>query len=167
MRFATARRAVVATFTAAVAAAGILGVAATPANAATQCYPNSKSYDLPGKPDVTVTVQMCVQSSGSSRRAYAKIDWDGNLGYIGGKRFNSFVVSVRLEKNDSIKTVTSCDYTSNINANYSSSDHFCTGPWLASSSTGGWSGDGKVLADIADDGNGTYTWDLHGSALIS
>lgn len=166
MRFAAARRTVAATF-AAVVAAGIVGVAATPASAASGCYPNSKSYDLPGKPDVTVTVQMCVQSSGNSRRTYAKIGWDGNLGYIGGKRFNSYVLSIRLEKNDAIKTVTSCDFTSNINNNYSSEDHFCYGPWLSSSSSGGWTGDGKALADVADDGNGTYTWDLHGSPVIS
>jgi hypothetical protein len=160
------RRVAVGLCAAALATAGTMGISAGPASAATACYPNTKTIALPGKPDVKVTVDTCVQSDGDYYRPYVKIRWDGTSGFIGGTRFNSFAVSYRLERYDSTKTVFSCDKTSAINGHESGSTACYGYRWHHSTDSGGWTADGKVLYDVANDGNSTYTWQLHGSPAI-
>ena len=129
------------------------------------CYSNTTDFALPNKPDISVTIKTCVESTGYNRRAYLQGSWSGSLGFIGGKRFDSFVVYNRLERYDTSIAINDCDLTGLMNNEYSGT-FSCVGPWHYSTSLNGWSGDGKAVYNIDADGLGNKTWDLHGSPLI-
>jgi len=62
-----------------------------------ECRTNVKSFNLPNKPDVKVNITLCVVRSGGLVQARADLSWTGNLGFIGGTRFNDFSLKLNLE----------------------------------------------------------------------
>jgi hypothetical protein len=141
-----------------------LGV--TTASAATACRTNTKSVSLPGKPDVTFKVQLCVSGSGSYRHAQATFSWRGHYGLIEGKRFNLVWLSVSLEQHDNERGSTSSYYTASVDAQYSGTVSLGVTK-TGRLSSGGWSADGTLQYDVTDDGNPTHNWELYGSPEIS
>lgn len=161
------------------------GVAvASPAQAATttRCHTSTKSFNLPSKPDVTVSLNICARSwtQGGFHHYRAwlnKASWNGSLWFIGGTRFHAFNVNMRLEHGT--KRIPSCNssgvctlnsLTSVINDNesgsrsYSSTGHGSVG--RNSKSATSWVADATVDFDIAGDGTGWRSWDLHGTAAV-
>ena len=145
---------------------GAATVGVAPANAAEQCNTNSRSLDLPGKPDITLNITLCVSGSGSYRQAMAYFSWSGHYGYIGGTRLNSMWLQIRLERYDVVQASDSSYYTSSVDAQYSGSVSIGAQK-TGSLAAGGWSADATVGYDITDDGLGSTTWQLTGSPLIS
>jgi hypothetical protein len=148
------------------ALAGAATVGVAPASAAEQCNTNTRSLNLPGKPDVTLNITLCVSGSGSYRQAMAYFSWSGHYGYIGGTRLNSMWLQIRLERYDGVQAAASSYYTAAVDAQYSGSVSIGAlkkGSLL----TGGWTADGTVRYDITDDGLGSTTWQLTGSPFIS
>jgi hypothetical protein len=152
-----------------VAAGVVLGTtaAAPAANAAdveycsgnyTQEAFQARKIALPGKPDITVYVDLCLYNHVGSYQAISNVSWDG--GFIIGKRFNSFAATVWVQKND-VNKCTGTGYPS-IN-NYDSGSLTFTCAWR-SANTSGVSADGKIVYDVANDGKGAYTWQLTGTS---
>ncbi|WP_112246591.1 hypothetical protein [Kribbella monticola] len=146
--------------------AGTAELGVTTASAATACRTNTKSVSLPGKPDVTFKVQLCVSGSGTLRHAQATFSWSGNYGYIGGTRFNVVYLTVLLEQHDGGRGATGSYYTANVDDQYSGTVSLGVSK-TGSLSSGGWSADGDLQYDVTDDGNPTHTWELYGSPEIS
>lgn len=132
-----------------------------------ECYENSKTFDLPHKPDVTVRINLCVERDGGTVRAKAHSTWAGTAQFIGGTRFNDFDLEVRLERYDVIKASRVVDLKSRINSYNVASANNTPVFSLQDRPAGGWSTDGVVTFDIADDGLGDQYWNLHGSPVIS
>ncbi|MFI5894628.1 hypothetical protein ACIA5D_31460 [Actinoplanes sp. NPDC051513] len=124
----------------------------------TQEYYQAKKIALPGKPDITVYVDLCLYNHVGSYQAISNVSWDG--GFIVGKRFNSFTATVWVQKND-VNKCTGTGYPS-INS-YDSGSLAFTCAWQ-SANTSGVSADGKIVYDIANDGKGAYTWQLTGTS---
>jgi len=124
----------------------------------TQEYYQAKKIVLPGKPDITVYVDLCLYNHVGSYQAISNVSWDG--GFIVGKRFNSFRATVWVQKND----VNKCTGTGDPSINsYDSGSLTFTCAWQ-SANTSGVSADGKIVYDIANDGKGAYTWQLTGTS---
>lgn len=118
----------------------------------------AKKIALPGKPDITVYVDLCLYNHVGSYQAISNVSWDG--GFIVGTRFNSFTATVWVQKND-VNKCTGTGYPS-INS-YDSGSLAFTCAWQ-SANTSGVSADGKIVYDIANDGKGAYTWQLTGTS---
>jgi len=175
-------RTVAATAVAASAMAGTMTLAG-PAEAAgnsTKCHSSSRTFALPGKPDVKLNLSICAKSwaHGGHRHYRAwlgKASWSGSSFWIGGKRFSDVSVHMRLEHGK--KAVDNCDngictvktISQAINDNndgsrsYSSSGYGSLG---MISKTRGWTAAASVDVDIANDGRGPRTWELHGTAAV-
>lgn len=138
----------------------------TPAQAAMthQCHSNEKSISLPGKPDASITIDLCVWRDGGSYQATADVSW-GSWAGMPGNAFDNFDVQVRLERYDKSKRTYTGDLTYYINATWSDTFRLSTG-WVKGSPKG-WSADGTVFYDVNNDGRGGKKWDLHGSPQIS
>ncbi|MFB4262527.1 hypothetical protein [Nonomuraea sp. GTA35] len=152
---------------AATAATGGLLVA-SPAQAASWTCDASwqtKSFDLPNKPDVTVRARACVYKDGNTRRARIQFSWDTNTGVSVGKRFDKFVVQARLERYDAVFRHMNCDYTEALNYYVSGSDT-CTTGYMTSTAQNGWTSDGTIVYNIDGDGKDDFTWNLHGSDQV-
>jgi hypothetical protein len=130
------------------------------------CYGNAMDFALPDKPDIKVQIDTCVESSENRRRAYVKGSWSGRMDNIGGTRFDSFVITYRLEQNDDIKLVASHELTDELNKQYSGTFGPIQMGWFEVTSENGWSCDGVAEYNINADGPDTQTWELHGSPLI-
>lgn len=134
----------------------------------------TKSFNLPNKPDVTITIRLGVWGPVDGRlRHQALVTWDGTLNYVGGKRFHHFIIDVRSEKYvngaDKIWGRVQCDITDGLNSLEHGEAHcpyFSTYDSAVTTSRT-WSTDGDVSYDIADDGNGTFGWGLAGTPRIS
>jgi hypothetical protein len=175
-RMATAATTGALLFGGAVATAGNAQAAPT-----TQCKTSTKSFDLPGKPDVTVSVKICIQYTGTSSgyRDYSawvsKASWDGTSSFIGGTRFNSFSIHMRAEHGST--KVTNCsndicenrDISSEINGSEKGSKTFTNGYGMVYVKTKKktWTADGYAYPDIASDGKSGKTWELNGTASVS
>lgn len=147
-----------------------MGVAvASPAQAAiTECGPvNTRNFNLPGKPDITVDVIVCVENNGADyRAAWFNIYWRGPVGStLFGDRFNFFKADVWLEKAQVIKRTYSCDHTGVIN-NLDDDADTCLMPFKHGESDGSWTGDGYIYYDIKDDGKDPVVWSLTGSPHV-
>jgi hypothetical protein len=154
---AVAAASLVAATTAFAPAASAADVETCSGNYTQEAY-QAKKIVLPGKPDITIWVDLCLYNHVGSYQAISHVSWDG--GYIIGKRFNSFAATVWVQKND----VNKCTGTDNVAVNsYDSGSEAFTCAWQ-SANTSGVSVDGKIVYDIADDGNGSYTWQLTGSS---
>lgn len=130
------------------------------------CYSNTRDFSLHRKPDIAVRIDVCVESAGKNRRAYVKGSWKGSLGFIGGKRFDSFRVHYRLEHRNRTIRIDDCDLTPRINNDYSGSFTCRKDTWYHHKSKKHWTGDGKAVYNIDGDGEGNKTWQLHGSPPI-
>ncbi|GGY07613.1 hypothetical protein [Streptomyces minutiscleroticus] len=176
-------RSIAASALAAAVAAGGLAVA-TPAQAATtSCKTSSKSFNLPGKPDVKVSLKICIRYTGTSGgyRHYtawlSKASWDGTSFYTGGYRFNDFYIKMRAEHGSTVRT--NCTYgTCEVRSLRSELDTekgsktFSSGASgysnvYVSTKTKKWTADATVTYDIADDGKGNKTWGLAGTKAIT
>lgn len=146
---------------------GVMVVLPGSANAAQACYPNVKSFSIPGQLDPTVTIDLCVRTDGPDIVAEAHISWDrGTVGTI-GTAFDAFTLNLRLEKNDADIKKATCD--SNLLRAINShrdGDYFCQTSWANKGSSKKWSADGNVVYNINNDGDGNKTWSLHGSPLL-
>jgi hypothetical protein len=149
---------------AAVALAGGTALMAPPAQAGSwSCYGtwDHRNIALPGKPDIDVSARSCVYKDGNTRRARIQLRWEPNLEGLGGDRFDKFSVQVRLEQNDKVIASNWCDLRGALNGDGGSDD--CSTSYVASSYQYGWTGDGKIVYNINNDGLGDYVWNLHGS----
>ena len=169
----------------AVTAAALLGTVATstPAQAATSlhCQTTSHTFALPGKPDVKVGVQLCVERTYVTSDGYRhykawinKVSWDGTSSwYIGGDRFNDFSILPRLEHGTT--RVEDCDYgicgytqaATEINKKEKGSYNPKYSAVYVKTKKKTWTADGYVLYDVSDDGKPTRTWQLSGTAAVS
>jgi hypothetical protein len=173
------------TIAAAAATSALLGTAvivSTPAQAAAiqHCSTSSKTFALPGKPDVKVSVQLCVkrtyvESNGYRHyRAWAnKVTWDGTSWFVGGKRFNDFSILPRLEHGKT--RIQDCDYGIcghlQMAGQINQSEHGTYYPKVTvvdvKTKAKSWTADGFVDYDISDDGKPTKTWQLSGTSSVS
>lgn len=154
---------------------------AGPAQAAssTHCKTTTKTFNLPSKPDVSVSAKICAKytkTSGGYRhyRAWvSKVSWDGTQWFIGGTRFNDFLIDLRLEHGKKTRVGTSDasdkNVASEINNNESGSVSFSPGHYgsvdIATKKTR-WTADATVDYDISGDGKGYKAWGLHGTAAV-
>ncbi|MFF4624955.1 hypothetical protein [Nonomuraea jabiensis] len=158
--------AAVAVATATLAGGSVL--VSSPAHAASwTCSANwdTRSFELPNKPNVRAEARSCVYKDGNTRRGRIEIRWNTNPGAWIGNRFDKFVVQARLERDDRVIASQSCDLTDEINSDVHGSDT-CTTSYVTSSAQEGWTGDGKVTYNIDDDGKSDFTWNLHGSGEV-
>jgi len=70
-------------------------------------------------------------------QARADLSWTGSWGFIGGKRFNDFVLNLRLGRYDVPKKQESYDQVASPNSQYSNSRSL--GFYLTDRPLGGWS----------------------------
>lgn len=134
--------------------------------AATQCYPNTKTFKRPGTTTQrTVTINLCVQRIGTSTlRAYANIAIENKTG--SPDIVYDATLNVRLESYDDVIESNACSMGYEINDESGDYYWICQTPQFSSSVVGGWSADGVVYYDIVGDGLNTQTWELHGSPTI-
>ena len=158
------------------AVTGCLLATAVPAQAAptTQCRTSTKTFALPGKPDVKVSGTVCIKrTKAGTRRAYtvwlSKVSWDGTSSFVGGKRFNDISFLARAKHgrtvidNCSSNTCSERNVTSEINDREKGSKTFQPGDHGAvyiSAKVPNWVGDGLFTFDVADDGKPLKVWDI-------
>ncbi|MGW0778312.1 hypothetical protein ACWGI0_28165 [Streptomyces sp. NPDC054802] len=181
----SARRTTVTALMAAAAVTGTLMSTAAPAHAATakQCSTTSKSFNLPGKPDVRVSATLCIQRTGvfGGYRYYkawlSKVTWNGTSSFIGGTRFNHIDVLVRAEHGRT--RISNCAYgicernylTSMINDREKGSKTYSSGAsgygiaFVKTRATN-WTADATASFDIANDGIPTRKWELRGTRTV-
>lgn len=131
-----------------------------------KCSKNVKKFNLPDKPDVTVTVNLCIKRSSSNGRitAYASMKWDGS--WPRGTRFNDFDFLLLLERYDVTKERFTFPMDTAINSTTDGTRNFVPGLYRDRTARGGWSADGVITYDIAGDGDGNKLWILTGSPVI-
>ncbi|MFJ8744699.1 hypothetical protein ACIRL2_35650 [Embleya sp. NPDC127516] len=140
-------------------------VAAPTAEAASQCQKNTRRFDIPWASDVSVTIQLCVNGTASSRRAVATVTWDrGDAN--GASPFEKFDVFVRLERNDVSKSTRHGDIDFKINGSDWGATAIASGA-VVPQPRGGWTADGVVYYNINNDGEGQKTWSLTGSPKMN
>ncbi|MFG1998775.1 hypothetical protein ACGFNU_06465 [Spirillospora sp. NPDC048911] len=156
-------KSVLAVSAAALVAGSGLVLTAAPASAASRCGADQKkTFHPPGRSNTTVTARTCVQSDGTLKRGWVEISWIGGT----GAKFDDFVVTARLERNDAERGYAYCPVTSDVNGS-STGSYTCDPLPVRTSQSGGWTGDGKIIYDYNDDGKGGFTWDLTGSPKVS
>ncbi|AWN24860.1 hypothetical protein [Streptomyces sp. NEAU-S7GS2] len=176
-------RTIAATAAAASVMAGTVALAG-PAEAAssTKCRTSSRTFELPGKPDVRVSLSICAKYFGTwggyrhYRAWLGKASWDGSSFWTGGKRFNDMSVNMRLEHGKT--SIDTCEHgicevqavSGAINANESGSRSYSStgyGSVGVKTKSRHWTGDANVSVDIADDGRGPRNWSLYGTPVVS
>lgn len=154
------------------------------AASSTQCKTSTKSFNLPSKPDVKVSINICIRYNGTSGgyRHYQawvnKASWDGTSFYTGGERFNGFSIQMRAEHGST--TVKNCSYDiceeRDISSEINNSEHGsktypsgASGYGIAYVKTKKktWTADATAYYDIADDGKPTKSWGLAGTSAVS
>jgi len=103
------------------------------------------------------------------RAAFGVVSWRGN--YVRVPAFNSFKLTVRLERADKVEKTQTCDLTSAMNRNQLVPNPRkgairCATAWLGNAPRYQWTSDAVAKIDIHGDGKGTYTWNLRGSPEI-
>ncbi|MFD3424330.1 hypothetical protein [Streptomyces decoyicus] len=155
------------------------GVAmASPAQAAssTKCHTTTKTFDLPSKPDLTVKATLCAKYNGKwgGYRHYQtwlhKVSWDGSW-WNPGTRFDDLYFGTRAEHgHDHRSSGEVNDIRTEVNNKASGSKVFTSGPsgygvtYVKTKKTN-WTADGYAKFN-ANDGKGTRTWQLHGTAAV-
>ncbi|MGA5167962.1 MULTISPECIES: hypothetical protein [Streptomyces] len=141
---------------------------ATPASAAPAAQCSSwqrEEIDTIGASNLIVQVKLCVRRTASNAiTAEAETRWTGGGGGF-STGLDKFSIQVRLERNDATVKSASANYTGHMN-NYPESARKLITPSHYSSVPGGWTADGVVTYDIANDGAGEKTWQLGGSPSI-
>ena len=179
------RRALTSATAGALLFAGAVATSGTAAAATdTHCKTSSKSFDLPGKPDVKVSLTICVRYNGTSggyrhyQAWFSKASWDGTSFFTGGKRFNDFSV-LQLAQHGRT-TVKDCAYGTclwrSVSSEINNSEHGSKtypsdargyGIAYVKTKSKNWTADAVVDYDIADDGKPGKTWNLAGTAAVS
>lgn len=132
---------------------------------------------------VTVKIDMCVGRKGKpvAGKPNPRIAWADTIRWTAAttpgnkpehKRFNRFVLEVRLEHNEVVKARVKCDLTAAMNkytkTTYLSENIRCLPKkWLDTAERYKWTADGTVAYDFAGDGAGTSYWQLQGTPEIS
>ncbi|MFC9755166.1 hypothetical protein [Streptomyces sp. NPDC056921] len=181
----TLKRSTASVLAAFVALGGTLALTGT-AHAATttHCKTSTKTIALPGKPDVKVSLNICVKYTGSSGgyRHYKawlnKASWDGTSWFTGGKRFNDFSVLMYAQSGSTTKK--NCSYgiceqreiSTQINGSEKGSKTYPTGASgfgevYVTTKKKNWTADATAYYDIADDGKNGKSWNLAGTAAVS
>lgn len=148
---------------------------ATPAQAATttHCAWTTKMFNLPGKPDMKIELDICIHREPESGGWYTydvflnEAKWDA-LPIFPGKRFNHFTVYLRGE-HGATRHSNGQPYYLNFNESASGSrDYYYTdgGVQFLSTIGTGWTADGYVSYDVANDGKPAATWQLNGTASV-
>jgi hypothetical protein len=146
----------------------------SPARAASAvCRSTVRSFSLPSKPDVRLTVRICVRGRASSTgtRWYdAWVDrvwWDGSAFYLGsGKRFNDLFVRVWLRRDGAPRDAADERITEPVNEQEAGSYAAFYGAASVRSARGGWRAGGAVFAEVADDGRGYLVRRLRPTAAV-
>ncbi|MFF4487432.1 hypothetical protein ACFY0F_13215 [Streptomyces sp. NPDC001544] len=150
-----------------VATMGFLAAPSASASAGTYCQPGFQEYahqsrtiNLPNKPDVVVTVSTCLYNEKGFYQAVQVLKWHSTIGTdCCGTKFNWFEHTTWVQKND----VNKCSESTHPDINsYESGSSTITCVWNSADTTG-MSADGKVAYDIADDGKDPITWNLTGT----
>ncbi|MFK0295229.1 hypothetical protein ACIQU6_32820 [Streptomyces sp. NPDC090442] len=103
---------------ASVALAGFATAAPAQAASPTTCRVTTKSFNLPGKPDVTVSASICARYTGSwggyrhYRAWLGRVEWTGDAWWIGGKRFSDFSFYVKAHHGS--KSIGTCNYVCDV-----------------------------------------------------
>ncbi|WP_157548463.1 hypothetical protein [Nonomuraea candida] len=126
---------------------------------------STRDFSLPGKPDVRAWGRSCIYKDGNTRRGRVQIKWKATSSADLGKRFDKFSIQARLERNDKVIAGQWCDITGALNGEDEGSET-CTTSYVTSTSQYEWTGDGKVVYNINDDGLDDYVWNLHGSPEV-
>lgn len=142
---------------------------ATPAHAdQLACGPTqSDLIVVPNKPyDIKVWATVCVISSGTSREAALKIEFNVR-GYPSDNPFTMFRFGSRLEHRNSTRAIKTCDYTAKANHPARHYGLICKSGRYSSPVRGNWTGDGYLEWEIIGDGKGHLFWHLNDSPAIS
>lgn len=153
------------------AVAGVATLASTPAFADDYACSgvHEKTFPTPGN-DTRVEVKLCIDRGADGYQAYAYVEWwnGGDSNVNDDRKFDRFDVQIRVEQHasgsETVRGSRTCDSQYLINTTGTYGDD--CGKYVVSNRTGTWSADGKIVYDIDRDGNGAYTWDLHGSPQI-
>ncbi|MER7172886.1 hypothetical protein [Streptomyces mesophilus] len=162
-----------------IALAGTITLGASPAAAAFQCNANRqhKEFPTPGT-DTDFYIRLCVQRDSDSNRyvAYALGTWTDGGGVV--DKFEKFDIHLRLEKSNVSQASSYCDMgpaiyldsTANFDR-YGDENGFALDCDLeatkTSTSRNNWTADGYIEYNINNDGKGTQTWSLGGTASIA
>lgn len=162
------------------------GVSLTsPAQAASpsiRCQTTTKTFQLPHKPAVRVSLNICARYNYTDRHSYRhyrawlhKASWDSNGWRNSSKRFNKFSIGVRLEHGNIQKTNCRNDVCFDKSIASDINDHASGYRTYASDSYGSvdvatkktsWTGGATADVDIAGDGLGSRAWDLHRTSAV-
>jgi hypothetical protein len=113
---------------------------------------------------ITVNIDLCVgrHESPSQRIAWGSTTWSGN--YVASNPFNSFKLTIRLERADRVELTHTCDLAPKMNAHHQSLDPVkCATATFNNAPKYKWTSDAVVTYDLRGDGKGAHTWNLRGS----
>lgn len=142
---------------------------AGPANATTtRCATSAKEYPTNGF-NADIKVELCIHrnwggpgGSNSYKWATARVSW----GDSGAGKFENFDVQVRIEQNDADIRTKTCDFTAEVNGSGDGSKT-CSLPGSGSYvNISGNTADGRVRANVNDDGDGNKNWGLRGTPKL-
>ncbi|MEV4479942.1 hypothetical protein [Micromonospora coxensis] len=109
----------------------------------------------------TLTTQGCFYDEVGFYQAVQNIEWASTTGGNGfGAKFHYFYGTVWVQKSD----VNKCSGTAHPNIDPYASGSFAHSCTWDSANTSGMSADGKIVYDIADDGEGEKVWQLTGTS---
>lgn len=116
--------------------------------------------------DIRVWATVCVISSGTSREAAIKIEFNVR-GIPSDNPFTLFRFGSRLEHRNSTRAIKTCDYTARANDPRRHYGLICKSGRYSSSVRGNWTGDGYLEWEIIGDGKGHLFWNFPDSPAIS
>ncbi|WP_275466259.1 hypothetical protein [Streptomyces noursei] len=151
---------------------------AAPAQAAgNECRVTTKSFALPGKPDVTVSASVCMRYVGSwsgyrhYRAWLGRVEWTGDAWFIGGRRFNDFSFDIRAHSGSkSVGTSTVQDLSGAMNAYNDGARAFSStgyGAVTFATKSKYWYATATANVDITDDGLPGRDWRLNATGTIT
>ncbi|MDL4773034.1 MULTISPECIES: hypothetical protein [Thermomonosporaceae] len=126
-----------------------------------------KTFPTPGT-DTSFAINLCViKRSDGKHYAYADVHWNngGDSDTDDKRKFDRFNVTVRLERNDVVKTFRLCDIRHAVNTQKSGIE-LCVTSVDASTANGGWTADGWAQYDLDRDGQGVKAWEWYGSPSV-
>ena len=169
----------------ALAAAGTANAGPAPSLAiggdpiASHCHKSSKTFNLPNKPDMTVTLELCIDEMAHEGNTYwfrADIDyakWSASPYIQTGKRFNYFHVYASARNANSGRVVPN-QYGNTFNFNASPNGYRYYSPQMtgwadtewASPGRSGWYATANAYVDISGDGKPAIPWHLQITGLF-
>ncbi|MGC4806077.1 hypothetical protein [Micromonospora sp. DT233] len=136
----------------------------------------SKTFALPGKPDVVHHVMLCFRSFDDGKadaRSLNYWDFEDLVPPVAGVRFDAYSIEVTIERRDTetsadqVMSRWTCDLKAYVNGPRPANlpNEVCWTPWISYSWQGHWSADAKITYDINNDGKGSATWNITGTPL--